>query len=143
MRRARKKPVRVNAYRLGEQSEGLDRLIKEGLVSQSDDGTFEVHTMETKDEKGETAHAGDYVKLDAAGRPYPNKAEFFEKNHRHIDGDQYEQFPKDREVWMMGDGTQWSYHSNQNSQDSTEKLSCRGDDQNTDKPPGRNPEGRA
>lgn len=71
MRRARKKPVRVNAYRLGEQSEGLDRLIKEGLVSQSDDGTFEVHTMETKDEKGETAHAGDYVKLDAAGRPYP------------------------------------------------------------------------
>ena len=52
MRRARKKPVRVNAYRLGEQSEGLDRLIKEGLVSQSDDGTFEVHTMETKDEKG-------------------------------------------------------------------------------------------
>ena len=103
MRRARKKPVRVNAYRLGEQSEGLDRLIKEGLVSQSDDGTFEVHTMETKDEKGETAHAGDYVKLDAFGRPYPNKAEFFEKNHRHIDGDQYEQFPKDREVWMMGD----------------------------------------
>ena len=103
MRRARKKPVRVNAYRLGEQSEGLDRLIKEGLVSQSDDGTFEVHTMETKDEKGETAHAGDYVKLDAAGRPYPNRAEFFEKNHRHIDGDQYEQFPKDREVWMMGD----------------------------------------
>lgn len=103
MRRARKKPVRVNAYRLGEQSEGLHRLIKEGLVSQSDDGTFEVHTMETKDEKGETAHAGDYVKLDAAGRPYPNKAEFFEKNHRHIDGDQYEQFPKDREVWMMGD----------------------------------------
>lgn len=103
MRRARKKPVRVNAYRLGEQSEGLDRLIKEGLVSQSDDGTFEVHTMETKDEKGETVHAGDYVKLDAAGRPYPNKAEFFEKNHRHIDGDQYEQFPKDREVWMMGD----------------------------------------
>ena len=59
MRRARKKPVRVNAYRLGEQSEGLDRLIKEGLVSQSDDGTFEVHTMETKDEKGETANAGD------------------------------------------------------------------------------------
>ena len=103
MRRARKKPVRVNAYRLGEQSEGLDRLIKEGLVSQSDDGTFEVHTMETKDEKGETANAGDYVKLDAFGRPYPNKAEFFEKNHRHIDGDQYEQFPKDREVWMMGD----------------------------------------
>ena len=103
MRRARKKPVRVNAYRLGEQSEGLDRLIKEGLVSQSDDGTFEVHTMETKDEKGETAHAGDYVKLDAFGRPYPNKAESFEKNHRHIDGDQYEQFPKDREVWMMGD----------------------------------------
>ena len=103
MRRARKKPVRVNAYRLGEQSEGLDRLIKEGRVNQSDDGTFEVHTMETKDGKGETAHAGDYVKLDAAGRPYPNKAEFFEKNHKHIDGDQYEQFPKDREVWMMGD----------------------------------------
>ena len=72
MRRARKKPVRVNAYRLGEQGEGLDRLIKEeGLVSQSDDGTFEVHTMETKDEKGETAHAGDYVKLDAAGQAVP------------------------------------------------------------------------
>lgn len=103
MRRARKKPVRVNAYRLGEQSEGLDRLRKEGLVSQSDDGTFEYIQWKRKDEKGETAHAGDYVKLDAAGRPYPNKAEFFEKNHRHIDGDQYEQFPKDREVWMMGD----------------------------------------
>lgn len=46
-------------------------MIKEGLVSQSDDGTFEVHTMETKDGKGETAHAGDYVKLDAAGQAVP------------------------------------------------------------------------
>ncbi len=103
MRKARKKPVRVNAYRLGEQGEGLARLIKEGLVRRLDDGTFEVHTMETADGKGEIAHVGDYVKLDASGRPYPNEAGFFEENHRHIDGDQYEQLPKEREVWMMGD----------------------------------------
>ena len=103
MRRARKKTVVIRAYRLGERNDGLDKLVAAGLVVLRDDGSYEVHTMETKDGKGETAHAGDYVKLDAAGRPYPNKAEFFEKNHRHIDGDQYEQFPKDREVWMMGD----------------------------------------
>ena len=103
MRKARKKSVRIKAYRLGEQSEGLDRLIKKGLVCPLDDETFEVHTVETKGGKGEKVHAGDYVKLDASERPYPNKADFFEENHRHIEGDQYEQLPKEREVWMMGD----------------------------------------
>lgn len=103
MRKARKKPVRVNAYRLGEQSEGLDRLMREGLVRKLEDGTFEVHTVETEAGKGEIAQVGDYVKLDASGRPYPNEADFFEENHRHIDGNQYEQIPKEREVWMMGD----------------------------------------
>lgn len=103
MRKARKKSVRIKAYRLGEQSEGLDRLIKKGQVCPLDDETFEVHTVETKGGKGEKVHAGDYVKLDASERPYPNKADFFEENHRHIEGDQYEQLPKEREVWMMGD----------------------------------------
>ena len=57
-------------------------MIKEGLVSQSDDGTFEVHTMETKDEKGETAHAGDYVKLDAAAdNSYKNVHQYQPSRH--------------------------------------------------------------
>ena len=103
MRRARKKTVVIRAYRLGERSSGLDKLVAAGLVVLRNDGSYEVHTEETKDGKGEMAHAGDYVKLDASGRPYPNEAGFFEENHRHIDGDQYEQISKDREVWMMGD----------------------------------------
>ena len=103
MRRARKKTVVIRAYRLGERSSGLDKLVAAGLVVLRNDGSYEVHTEETKDGKGEMAHAGDYVKLDASGRPYPNEAGFFEENHRHIDGDQCEQISKDREVWMMGD----------------------------------------
>ena len=49
MRRARKKTVVIRAYRLGERNDGLDKLVEAGLVVLRDDGSYEVHTEETKD----------------------------------------------------------------------------------------------
>lgn len=103
MRKARKKSVIVQAYRLGEKSAGLERLMAAGLVSVQGGGTYEIHTVETKESKGEIAYIGDYVKLDVHGNPYPNSAVFFEKHHRHIQGDEYEQLAEEREVWTLGD----------------------------------------
>lgn len=103
MRKARKKEVIVHAYKLGEDNKKLDELMGQGLVSLQDDGSYEIHTAETEGGKGETAYAGDYVKLDACGRPYPNGARFFTAHHRHIQGDEYEQLTEEREVWTMGD----------------------------------------
>ena len=81
MRRARKKKIVIQAYRLGEKSEMIDSLIKKGEICVREDGSFEVFSRETNGDSGEIAQRGDYIKLDSAGRVYPNEAAFFEKNH--------------------------------------------------------------
>lgn len=103
MRRARKKKIEIQAYRLGEKSEMIDSLIKKGEIRVREDGSFEVFSRETNGDSGEIAQRGDYIKLDSAGRVYPNEAAFFEKNHVHIKGDFYEQRSPDVLIWMYGD----------------------------------------
>lgn len=49
--------------------------------------------------QGEMAEEGDYFKVDSSGFPYPNKKEWFEANHRHIDGDEYMQISKPVDIW--------------------------------------------
>lgn len=103
MKKARKRQVVVQAYRLGDESNVMDRLTLEGKVRLRGDGNFEVFSQETKGRFGEIAHAGDYIRLDSSGMPYPSRAEFFEKNYRHIAGEFYKQCPNAVYVWMYGD----------------------------------------
>lgn len=103
MRKARKRPVIVQAYRLGDESNVVDGLTAEGEIRLRGDGSFEVYSQEAKGTSGEIAHAGDYIKLDSSGMPYPNSAEFFEENHRHITGAFYEQRSNEVSVWMHGE----------------------------------------
>ena len=103
MRKARKKSMVVQAYRLGEKNDVVDGLTAEGEIRLRGDGSFEVFSQEAKGTAGEIAHTGDYIKLDSSGTPYPNSAEFFEENHRHIAGEFYEQRSNAVSVWMYGD----------------------------------------
>lgn len=91
----------VSAYRLGDRSEVLDKLIAEGKLIPRADGTYEVFSQESVNGSGQIAKPGDYIKLDSVGSPYPNDAEFFNANHRHIEGDSYEQIPKPLLAWTV------------------------------------------
>lgn len=99
MRMARKKALVVEAYRLGEKSPEIEALMKEGKIKKTEDGRFEIFSQEVLGETGEIVGPGDYVKIDSAGRPYPNSRNFFEKNHRHIKGNQYEQRSEALYIW--------------------------------------------
>ena len=103
MRKAKKRPMVVQAYRLGEESDVVAGLTAEGEIRLKGDGSFEVFSQEAKGDSGEIAHTGDYIKLDSSGNPYPNSEEYFEKNHCHITGENYEQRSKTVLVWMYGD----------------------------------------
>lgn len=90
---------KVLAYQLGSQSPALQQLVKEGRLIACPDGSFEVMSQEAVHGKGEKAFPGDFVKIDAQGYPYPNSKTFFENNHRHLQGDEYEQIPRPLEAW--------------------------------------------
>ena len=92
----------LKAYRLGSDSPVLSKLIAEGKVVLRKDGRYEIFSREVQKagaEHGELASAGDYIKLDGTGAPYPNDAAFFEANHKHLSGDVYEQLPKILCAW--------------------------------------------
>lgn len=93
----------VEAYRLGDNSPVVEGLMAEGEILQRADGSFEVFSREAKENTGERAHSGDYIKLDSEGCPYPNSAEYFENNHRHLAADFFEQQSPAVEVWMCGE----------------------------------------
>lgn len=94
----------VKAYCLGTESPEIVRLIREGKIISLGSGFYELMSQEavTGDSgHGELAKAGDFVKLDSAGFPYPNDRDFFIANHRHISGDNYEQIPKPLFAWTI------------------------------------------
>lgn len=93
----------VQAYRLGESHAVLSRLIEEGKIREIDGGCYEIFSQEAVNGTGETARRGDYIKIDSAGFPYPNDAEFFLKNHLYLSGDDYEQIPKPLLAWTVDD----------------------------------------
>lgn len=103
MRKAKKKALIVQAYRLGDKSSVIDKMIMEGKIKPKENGSFEVFSQEAKGDSGELAREGDYIKIDSSGNPYPNSADFFEKNHQHVEGTYYKQKSKEVSVWMYGD----------------------------------------
>lgn len=92
----------VQAYKLGTEHERLDQLIAEEKIIDLRNGSFEVFSQEAvKSESGhgQVAYAGDWIRLDGAGNPYPSKDEWFQDNMRQISDDDYEQIPKELMGW--------------------------------------------
>ena len=91
------------AYRLGEANSVLARLMLERkIVPISGGEQYEIFSREAvigNSGHGQLAEKGDWIKLDSAGYPYPNKKEVFEKNHKHIAEDEYEEIPKELDAW--------------------------------------------
>lgn len=107
LRIKKKKGKIVKAYKLGESHPVLAGLTDEGKIAALGDGTFEVFSQEAvKSESGhgQSALAGDWIRLDSAGYPYPCKDEWFQSNMRHIEGDDYEQIPKELCGWTADMG---------------------------------------
>lgn len=94
----RKKAIRLRAYRLGEDHPMEKKLQAQGLIELQRDGTYRLHSQETR-EQGQLARPGDYFKVDDSGAPYPNDRDFFEENHRHLEGDWYVQQAKPLRAW--------------------------------------------
>lgn len=95
--------AKVIAFQLGQGSEMEKALLKAGRVIQFSNGIYEVFSQEATGTHGEKAYAGDYVKIDSAGFPYPNRREFFEENHRRVGENEYEQIAKPLSAWCFGD----------------------------------------
>lgn len=91
----------VQAYELGSDSEVIKKLMEAGKIVCTAPGKYEIHSQEAvKGNKGgEIASAGDWIKVDGRGYPYPNSKEYFLAHHRHMDGDNYEQVPTPLNAW--------------------------------------------
>ncbi len=95
---------KVFAYRLGDNTEIEKKLLGENKIRLNDDGSYEVFSREATTGTGEKAYAGDYIKLDSGGYPYPNEKNFFESHHRKLADGTYEQIPIEVSVWTADDG---------------------------------------
>ena len=107
MKYARKKGRTVKACPLGMHTEMEKALVEEGAIKCLPDGRYAIFSQEAVHGGGEVARRGDYIKVDVVdGKryPYPNSRSYFEANHRHIRGDEYEQLPHTIKVWQAGDG---------------------------------------
>lgn len=92
----------VQAYRLGNEHPVLNEQIEENKIKKVGECTYEVFSQEAvkaASGHGQLAGAGDWVRVDGAGFPYPCKNEWFQENLRHVAGDDYEQIPKVLSAW--------------------------------------------
>ncbi len=92
----------VQAYKLGVAHMALEQLITSGKIVDLRDGSYDVFSLEAVNSEsghGQVAYAGDWMRLDSAGFPYPSKDDWFQNNMRHISGDDYEQIPKELVAW--------------------------------------------
>ena len=90
----------TEAYQLGKESPVIKSLMDDGKIKNLGDGRYEIYSQEAVScDGGEIAAAGDWVKIDASGFPYPNSEDFFKANHRHINGNTFEQLPKPLSAW--------------------------------------------
>lgn len=91
----------VEAYQLGSDNAVIKELVQKGKICDLGDGRYEIHSQEAVSGTagGEKATAGDWIKVDSKGCPYPNGREYFEANHRHIERDTFEQIPKPLQAW--------------------------------------------
>lgn len=95
-----KQAVVLDAYRLGDGTPMERDLTAAGKLLRQADGTFLVFSRET-DTQGQVAQAGDYIKIDSAGFPYPNSRAYFEARHIHLGGTRYRQIVTPLEAWTI------------------------------------------
>ena len=96
-----KKSVRLQAWQLGTQSEKEMELIRCGKIKRRADGDYELFSQEATGETGQIAKPGDYFKIALSGEPYPNKRIWFERMHKHIRDDWYEQKSVPLQAWTV------------------------------------------
>lgn len=99
-----KKGKIVSAWKLAEDSLKERELLEEGRIVLCPDGSYELFSQKARSGHGEKAQPGDWFIVDSSGFLYSNDADFFAQNHRHIEGDTYEQLPKPVSVWFYEDG---------------------------------------
>ena len=99
----KKEGKQVEAYEVGRDLAAIRKLVDAGKVKDCGDGTWEVFSKEAVHGKGEVCREGDFIKLDSDGDPYPNSREFFLQNHRHLEGQLYEQKPVPLTAWEVGE----------------------------------------
>lgn len=95
----------VEAWELGASSE-MELKLRESqkiIFHEGDEKPYELFSSESNSGKGQRTVAGDYFKVDGKGNPYPQEREKFFANHRHIEGDTWEQLPKPLLAWESGD----------------------------------------
>ncbi len=85
---------------LGEGSELEQTLMIRGVLLAKADGSYEVRTRESGENAGEAAKAGDFVKLDSGGFPYPVSRDTFLRNHR-LTAEGYVQIPRVLQAWTL------------------------------------------
>lgn len=93
----------VMAYRLGDHSMMEQEMIASGKIRRRQDGRFELFSQEAVNGEGELADKGDYFKVDNSDHPYPNGKQWFEQNHRHLEGDAYMQLSKPLDAWDVSE----------------------------------------
>lgn len=105
MRKIIKKQGEIVAYQLGLEADKAieDKLITEGLIKKLSDTEYEIFSQEAVNQVGEKACAGDYVKIDSAGYPYPNEKRYFEENHIQLGQNRYIQRSFPLLAWVSGD----------------------------------------
>lgn len=96
----KKKSTLVRAYCLGENSATEKNLLAAGLLRRNADGTYAVFSQEAPTQ-GQTAHPGDYIKIDSTGAPYPNERAWFLQNHTPLGRDRYLQKAPLLQAWTI------------------------------------------
>ena len=90
----------VNACCLGEGSALERELFAGGLLTLDGEG-YRIRSREARENNGQLARRGDFVKVDAGGFPYPNVRAVFLRNHRQTPNG-WVQIPMPREAWAYG-----------------------------------------
>ena len=104
----------VEAYELGKETSAELNLINAGKIIKLDANQYRLKSGESTD-KGELATSGDFFKIDDDGNPYPNKRQWFLKNHRHIKANTYEQILTPVKIWKadshLTEEIEWLIHN--------------------------------
>ncbi|MBR4914671.1 MAG: hypothetical protein IKZ42_05290 [Clostridiales bacterium] len=98
-----KKNTKRQAWELGKGSDMEKKLIETGKLVARDGGIYEVFTREATEGKGQIANSGDFFKVDGEGYPSPCERSWFFANHKHVEGDWYEQVAKPLKIWRKDD----------------------------------------
>lgn len=98
-----KTKTKCRAWELGAGSEKEREMIRRGRIAAHPGGIYEIFSQEAKEGSGQKAKAGDFFKEDNRGYPYPIEREYFLENHRHTEGDWYEQAARPMKIWRAGD----------------------------------------